>query len=503
MSAPPQSTERPADAVADGPDTSQGLGGHTARGVAWVAGARLGSQLLQFASTIVLARLLVPSDYGLIAIVWTFTSFAFLLSDLGLGASLVQRDRLAPEDAATAFWINAVAGVVLTLLVVALSGALAQLFGEPRLGPLLALAGVGYAIAMTVVPIAILERQLRFRAIALIDIGSFTLGTVISIACAAAGVGAASLVIGPLVTTGVTTVSAFAISRWLPRARPTRAAARRLVGFGGHLTGFNILNFWARNADNLLLGKVGGPTVLGLYNRAYMLMLMPINQVGGVLGRVLLPVFSRLAGDRARLGSAFLRVGRTGGIITFPLLFGLAAVAANFVPVAFGERWTGMVPLLVVLALSGPPQIVGVLSGVLCQATGQPRLLSTWGNLTNVTVVLAILIGLPWKAEGVAVAFAVNAYLVLPIVLVPVRRTLGLGLRDVARANALPFLAAGAMGLAVAGLGRLLDAVTAPAVVLVVQVAAGAAIYLGLLRAADPRALTEVVALLRRRAVPA
>ena len=116
------------------------------------------------------------------------------------------------------------------------------------------------------------------------------------------------------------------------------------MGFSGHLTGFNVLAYWARNADNLLLGRFAGTTELGLYNRAYMLMLLPLTQVGGVLGRVLLPLFSNMQDDHARLRQAMIRVAGTTSLLVFPVLLGLAAIAHNFVLVAFGPAWRGAIP---------------------------------------------------------------------------------------------------------------------------------------------------------------
>ncbi len=482
-------------------EASGPLAARAAQGVAWVAGARLGSQVVQFLASLVLARLIDPSAYGLVAIVWTFTGFAFLFSDLGLGSSLVQSPRITEGETSTAFYINAVAGLVLTGIVVLLRVPLANLFGQPRLAGLLALASVGFTIAISTVPTALLERQMKFGLVAAIDIGSSTLGFLISIACAVAGLGAYSLVIGPLAATGMTSIASLVAARWLPRARFSRASARRLFSFGGHLTGFNLINYWSRNADNLLLGRFAGPTELGFYNRAYMLMLMPINQVNGVLGRVLLPVFSSLQDDRERLRRGVLRVCRTSGVLVFPILFGLAGCAHNFVLVAFGPRWSGVVTLLTILAISGAPQVVAATSGLVCQAVGQTKLLSTWGNLSSISVVAAILIGLPWGAEGVAIAYAVRAYLLLPLAFVPMRRAADIGTAPMLRAAALPFYAAVLMAGCVWSLGTILDHVIPMGVCLVLQVLVGAVVYAGVLVLVDPSTLTDVKSVVRRRQV--
>ena len=337
-------------------DATGPLATHAARGFVSIVTGRLVSQVAQFLASIVLARLLLPSDYGLVAVTWTITGFAGLFSDLGLGAALVQTPRLTERDATTAFVINEIAGVALTLTIVVLRQPLADLLGQPRVAPLLALASLTFTLSLNVVPYAILERQLQFRKIAAIDIGSATVGLAVSVACASQGVGAESLVIGPLTTAVILSVASLMTARWVPKAWPRWSSARALLGFSGHMTGYNVLGYWARNADNLLLGRFAGPTQLGLYTRAYMLMLLPLVQVGSVLGRVLLPLLSSMQDDLARLRQATIRVARTTSLLVFPVLLGLAAVAHNFVLVAFGPHRRPAIPLVEILAIAGLPR---------------------------------------------------------------------------------------------------------------------------------------------------
>lgn len=479
-------------------ESSAPLAGRTARGVAWVTSARLAGQLFQFVASLALARLLSPSDYGLVAIVWTFTGFAFLFNDLGIGASLVQSKTITEADAATAFFMNAAVGIVLTLLVLALSGPLSRLMDQPHIASLLALASLAFTLSVTTVPTAMLERRMQFNVVAAIDFGSMVLGLAVSVCAAALGAGAESLVIGPLVTITASSVMSFAAARWIPRAMPTRESARKLFAFGKHVTGFNVVNYWARNGDNLLLGRFVGAHELGLYGRAYMLMLMPVTQVTGVLGRVLLPVFSAMQDDPGRLRAAVLRVSQASGVVFFPLVLGLAATAHNFVLVAFGDRWRGAIPLVAILAISAAPQIVGALSGLLSQAVGQTRLLSTWGNLSSLSVIAAILIGLPWGAEGVAIAYAARMYLGLPLTLATARLATGIGTAAFIRASAVPFCSATFMAVLVAALGFAVTPVLGPALTLALQVLAGAVVYVGIIDAAAPGALPEVMTLLLR-----
>jgi O-antigen/teichoic acid export membrane protein len=389
--------------------------------------------------------------------------------------------------------------VALTLSVVVLRHPLANLFGQPQVASLLVLASLAFTLSLNVVPFAILERRMQFGKVALIDVGASTVGLSVSIVCAALGVGAASLVIGPLSTTILTSVAALAAARWVPKAGPSWSCARRLMGFSGHLTGFNILAYWGRNADNLLLGRFAGTTELGLYNRAYTLMLLPLTQVGGVLGRVLLPLFSSMQNDRARLRQAMVRVAGTTSLLVFPVLLGLAATAHNFVLVAFGPAWRGAIPLIVILAIAGMPQVFGILSAQVCQAVGEPRLLSTWGTVWNLTAIAAILAGLHWGAEGVAIALAIRGWAVIPIEMMPARKTIGVGTIELARAAARPLAAGVTMAIIVAVLGAELDRIIPLAAALALQVILGGLIYIALVAATDRTAFDDALVLVRQR----
>jgi O-antigen/teichoic acid export membrane protein len=496
---PALAAEPDAQYIAERGDSASPLAGHAARGFASVVSGRLLAQVAQFVSSIVLARLLLPSAYGLVAITWTLTGFAALFSDLGLGAALVQAPRLTERDAATAFVINELSGVAMTLIVILLRHPLADLLGQPRVANLLALASLTFSLSLNVVPFAILERRLQFGTVAALDVVATTVGLAVSIVCAARGVGAASLVIGPLVTAAISSGGGLAAARWLPKVWPSWSSARRLMAFGGHLTGFNILGYWARNADNLLLGRFAGTTELGLYNRAYMLMLLPLTQVGGVLGRVLLPLLSNMQNDQARMRRAMIRLAGTTSLLVFPVLLGLAATAHNFVLTAFGPHWRGAIPLIVLLSIAGMPQVFGILSAQVCQAVGQTRLLSTWGAVWNLSAVVAIVAGLPWGAEGVAVALAIRGWVVIPIEMMPARKTIGVGGLQVLRAGAVPLAASVIMAVIVAVLGAVLDQVIPVAASLVLQVLVGVGIYVGIVARVDRRAFDDALMLVRRR----
>ena len=182
------------------------------------------------------------------AIVWTFTGFAFLFNDMGIGAALVQSKTISEADASTAFCINTGVGVGLTLVMLVLSEPLSALVQQPHVAGLLTLASVAFTLSNMTVPIALLERRMRFRVVAGIDLVQRCLGSRSASRGQFWGWGE-ELVIGPLFTMASGTLISFLAAGWLPRTKPTRESAQQALSFGKHVTGFNVVNYWARNAD--------------------------------------------------------------------------------------------------------------------------------------------------------------------------------------------------------------------------------------------------------------
>ena len=459
------------------------MAGRTASAVTWGTASRLAAQVVQLASIAVLARLIAPADFGLVAIVTTFVGFAMIFTNLGIGAFLVHAHDPSPADMATAFWLNAVSGLALTALFVAVSGPLADAYGQPRLQALVVVGSLSFCLSLGIVHNALLERSMQFSSLALVEPSAILVSALVAIGLAVAGLGATALVVGHVVATVWKTACLWWMVRWVPRSRPTRSSLRALWSYSGALFGFNVVNYWARNADNLLLGAVAGPGPLAFYSRAYALMLLPVQQVTQVLGRVLFPALTRLRDDEDRLRRGYARSLRLLAAVTFPLSLGLAAAAPAVVGVVLGSRWSEAALLLAILSLSGPAQIVSGTTGALYQAVGRTDLQLRRGLVSAAALVAAIAAGLAWGAVGVAVAVSLAYWVVAPVVTVPVWRLVGLRSSYVLRMLRAPAGCAAAMGVAVLALGRALDGSTTPAaVVLLVQVTTGAVVYAALLR---------------------
>ncbi|SDY79668.1 Membrane protein involved in the export of O-antigen and teichoic acid [Modestobacter sp. DSM 44400] len=474
------------------------LGSGVRRGATWAAGGKIIGQVIQFLGTIITARLLLPEDYGKAAIVLPLVAFAAIFSSLGLGSAVIHSRRVTEKLLSTAFWVNAVTGVLITALVAALAVPLAHLFDEPLLTPLLLVGSLNFTLSLNVVHTSLLERTLRFKQIAVLETvcSVLSIGTVV--VAAIAGAGPFALVLGPLTYTIVRTLLSWAVVRWLPRARPDRASVRELWAFTRGITGFNILIFWSRNADNLLLAGVASQAALGNYSRAYNLMKLPVGQIQVVMNRVLFPALTRLRDDRPRLARAWLRALSVSGLAAAPIAIGMAVAAPAMVEVLFGRRWLGMVTVLELLAVSALPQTLTATVGGLLRATGATDSLFRLGLVVSGLRLAAMVAGLPWGTVGVATALMIVFYAETLIFARPCLRETGLTWRQLLRAVRGVWVSCCA--LAVAGLAvRVLFCDVWPAwQVLLAQLAACAVAYVATLAVVERPTLTLAINQVRR-----
>lgn len=354
---------------------------HGARTTAVAQGLRVALGLV---TTAVLAKSLSPGEFGIVGLAAVVIGFVVLFKDLGTGAAVVQRERLEPATLASLFWLNCAIGAAGTLALALLAPVLANLFLEPRLaGPLTGLAFTLTLSGPAVVPQALLQRDLRFRALARIEVVSQVLGSVVAIALAWLGAGCWSLVVQVLVAQVIASSTTLVVAGYRPRGRFSFAALRGIAAVSGPLVGFQIFNYFARNADQALLGRFVGAAAVGDYALGNRLVMQPLGSIAMVTQRVLLPVCARMQDDPLRMQAAYLRA--VGAVVTvlFPVLALLIALAPTLVLGLFGEAWRGVVPLLGYLGWVGVLQAVTTTTSVVYQALGRTDLMFGWGVVSG------------------------------------------------------------------------------------------------------------------------
>jgi O-antigen/teichoic acid export membrane protein len=410
---------RPAAATPD-------LAHRASRGTLMTVGAQWSRTALQLVSTVVLARLLAPADFGLVAMVMAIVGVADLIREFGLSGAIVRLREIDDGMWAAIHRFSLGLGIVAGGLAAASAPLIAALYGEERLvGLTLALAPLVLVNSVAMPLQAGLQRDLRFGTIAIVEIVAAVVGVAAAITAAALGAGVWSLVLLPGVSALVRLIGFLGIRRPpLTRARPWRDL-RPVLGTGGSILGVELLNYAARNVDNVLIGRALGPAVLGVYTRAYALLMLPISQLNGPLARVGLPVLSRLRDDEdayRRYVRAAMLVIAYAAIPTFALL---AAMAGPLVLVLLGDAWTEAAPIFALLAIAGAAQALGNVSGWLYVSLGRAHRQLVYFAATKPLVIAAFVVGLMWNGvHGLALLYGlVSCALLVPGFLLAIRGT--------------------------------------------------------------------------------
>jgi O-antigen/teichoic acid export membrane protein len=419
--------------------------------------------------TVVLARLLTPEDYGLVAMVAAVTSFVAGFKDLGLAASTVQRAEINHQQTSTLFWVNVAFGFVLSVVVSAAAPALAAFYREPRVLWLTVFMASTFLISsIGTQHHSLLRRQLRFGEVAGIEFGAALIAVIVAIVAALNGAAYWSLALMYGVAQLGTTAGVWLRCKWVPGYPSGAAGVRDMLAIGGYLTGFNIVNSFLRAFDRMLIGYTASAAPLGLYSRASFLVSIPMERLTAAASAVAIPVFSRLQGDPERYRAFVHTAIMLFGAVAIP--FGCFAFAAadSTVLALLGAKWIGAAPI--VRALS-PLAIFATLETSalwVSSSTGHTQRPFAVGIALALASVGAMIVGLRWGVIGVAIGFS-SAYAVvwsaaLGFCLQPSPVRVG----DVARALWRSGVAAAAGVMATLVAGRL-DAVGQSAIVLLAR----------------------------------
>lgn len=289
-------------------------------GTFWTAIGRYSQIVIQIIVTAILARLLEPEAFGVLSMVVIYTGFVTLLSQSGITPTVVQKQSLNDDDLSTVFWVATILSAILTLLTVFIAPVIESFFSYNGLAHVVQVMSITLMfVGMAAVPDGRLKRKLRFREIAAVDIASAFFSGLFAIFLAFQGVGYWALVIQNVSMQGIRLISLFILNKWIPKFRFQFWVLREIFSYSGFTLGFTSINYWARNADNLLIGKVLGADPLGYYNQAYKLMMLPIRLVTSVVTPALHPVFASIQNDKERMGRGYFQVLEIIALISLPL----------------------------------------------------------------------------------------------------------------------------------------------------------------------------------------
>jgi O-antigen/teichoic acid export membrane protein len=389
------------------------LKGHTISSGAVTMSAQGGKFLLSLVSTMILARLLTPRDFGLVAMVTTVTSFLRVFKDAGLSIATVQREKITHAQVSNLFWINIAVSAVSTLVLAASAPIIAKFYHNPQLiGITLVLSTTFLISGSTIQHQALLKRQMRFKALALIEVGSMAAGVLVGVLMALWGYRYWSLVGSSLCMEVAALLLTWSASRWRPQL-PTRGSGiGPLLSFGAHRTAGDFILSLARGSDNLLIGRSYGSAAVGLYSRASALLIRPLEQFLSPINAVFIPALSRLQSQPDRYRSTFLRLYEAIALIGFFFTGLFLALARPLTLVLLGPKWEQAAIIFAGFTIAALCVPLANASAWLFTSQGRGQDMFIAQTINSAAIILSFLVGLPFGPVGVAIAFSASNLLV-------------------------------------------------------------------------------------------
>jgi O-antigen/teichoic acid export membrane protein len=471
-----------------------GLRQKASRGVAWTTVDAVGTRLITTVIFILLARLLEPAAFGLVALSLVFIALMRLLVDQGFGAAIVQRKDLTKAHLDTAFWTSVLTGLVLAGALALAAHPLSALLGQRELAPVLqALSLVVVFGAPSSTAAAVLRRGFGFRSLAYRKLASALIGGVAGLAAALTGFGVWALVVQALVQAAVSTLMLWTVTPYRPGLQLSRTHFSELFTFSNKVIGISIVNFLSKRSDDLLIGSVLGPTALGLYSVAYRLLTIMTEVLTLTIEHVAFSTFSKLQSELARLRRAYQMALRTSAAITAPAYLTMAVLAPDVIVTFFGEQWRQSIPVMQLLALGGFAQALVGSSNTLLLSVGKVKTVLHISTAIAVANVVGFLIAVRFGILAVALAFALRAFLLAPLSIRPVIKVLGMSWAEWVKPLLPPIVCAVvSSGLVFALRELVLDSLPAPASLAIGGLAA-LVLYLGLFRLVSRRQFSELL----------
>ena len=394
----------------DDTDVSANMTGKIVRGSAFVFGSSIAKFVLNLGATAILARLLSPEAYGLIAMVFVVTNFLQLFRDMNLSLATIQKKEITHAQVSTIYWLNVGITCVISLLILASAPAIAWFYGDPRLTGIAALITLAVLIrGFASQHQALLRRKMRFGAVTYTDIGSMIVGYVVSITLAWLNYGYWALAWLHVSTAMGSLVLNWIATGWRP-GRPVRGSGiRSMLAFGGNLTGYSIVRYSSRSLDNALIGWYWAASALGIYSKSRDLLGPVTNYLTSPIGAVAIPSLSRLVDDPDRYRRTFHRLFEKIVLACTPVTTLILCSSVPIVEIVLGPKWTGAAPIIAILSVTIVTEANAGCVNWLFISQGRGGQLFRYGIFEAIVRVAATLIGLHWGIVGIAAALAFSA----------------------------------------------------------------------------------------------
>lgn len=463
-------------------------------GVRWIGFSKIIAQAAAWVSTIFVIRLLSPADYGIMSMAGLVTILAGMLLDAGLGAAFVQR-REVPEpvlrSAVTALMIGSAFAILIVQLI---ASPIAAFFSEPKLAPVLRLISLQFILsALLVVPNALLTAQMRFRELAISQAAFTIIQCLATVALAVFGAGVWSLVIGTLIGSLIRLIL---LHRQAPPPKGLSwdfSLLRPYLAFSSYLVAQRFAWFWVEQADQFVIGRLMGAAPLGTFSVAKNLAQMPLDRTAEIVNQVSLPSFAAVQGDLERWERGFTKLIRLASAVSFPIFWGMAAVAPTAIPIVLGDKWSSaIVPFMLICAIL-PLRTAHSLSSTALLAIGRADVSFKTVMLWAAVLTPMFVFGVSYGLEGIAAAWAIGFPLIYLVSAYIISKALRLHWRTMLLPMAAPMIAAAGCAVAARGFELISSQwLSFPLMQLIGQVIAGAIVYIILLRLTSPRLFGEM-----------
>ena len=395
---------------------SESLKKKTIKGVAWTSLNKVLDLGFGFVIGIILARLLSPSDYGLLAMIGVFNAIAFAFLDSGFGNALIRKPDLNEDDNTTAFLFNLVAGIVLFGVIWFIAPWVSAFYDKPILTPLLRAEGSLLIVtSFKIVQNTQLTRALNFKAKMIIRIVSSVSGGVIGIIAAYSGLGVWALVAMHIADALISLVLLWVISPWRPRGKWSKKSFNYLWGYGSKLLASGLLDTIYGNIYPIIIGKFYSAADLGQYSRAKGYAYLPSQSLTGVIQQVTFPVLSQIQDDDQRLGNNYRRMLRFTVFIVFPIMIGMAALAYPLVVSLVTDKWAQCVPYLQIICFSSMWYPVHAINLSLLQVKGRSDLFLRLEIIKKAIVTIAVFVCVPFGIMGICIGSVCTSIICLAI----------------------------------------------------------------------------------------
>ena len=461
-------------------------------GLIWSVIQTSGTQVFSLVTFLVLARLLTPETFGLVALADVFLAFMQIFLDQGFAKALIQREELEPEHKDAAFWSQVATGLILATITVLAASAIAGIFEQPKLIPILRWLSIIFIInSLSRVHNALLSREFSFKIIALRSLWATLVSGIVGIGMAVAGYGVWSLVALNITAQLFSLLFTWNTVEWRPRWQFSPKHFGDLYSFGVYILALKFVQFFNKRSDNLLIGYFLGETALGYYAIAYRILEIMTQLLVKTIDKVALPTFARLQTEPDRFRELFYQTTQYTCLMASPVYLGVAILAPELIVSLFGQQWIPAISVMQILAFEGIVLSISLFHRSVFVSMGKP-LLAVRINLVNATAnVIACSIAVRSGINAVAVAYVVSSYLVFPVSQWAVNRLIKIESMAFLRQFVTPLFSSAVMVSAIAIFKHFSSSAIDPKLLVIIGTIIGMLVYALCVRIVEPKLFAE------------